>query len=96
MKGAVQGVATIVASTPVQRRRRAPLGQRAVRRRPASADAEIGDAGEAQPHRKQQIGEQADNDRRLQLEAPADRRPAGAQRNRAPPSAAKLSMTPAA
>src|SRR5205814_56022 len=50
---------------------------------PGESQAEIGHPGQAQPHRKQQIGEQPDDDRRLQLKTPADRRPAGAQHQEA-------------
>ncbi len=82
MNGAVQGVATIVARTPVKNvPGRRPERGRAARRRPASAHAKARDpSGQAQPHCEEEIREHRDKDRRLQLKAPADRLAAGAQR----------------
>ena len=84
MNGAVHGVATTVASMPVAKAPASPAPPAKPAADAGEADAEIGDPREAQPHRQQQIGEQSDDDRRLQLKAPADRGAAGAQ-----PSAAR-------
>ncbi len=59
-----------------------PLGEAAADA--AQPDAEFDDPGQAQPHREQEIGEQRDDNRRLQLEAPADRVAAGPQYQQQP------------
>jgi hypothetical protein len=72
MKGAVQGLATTTASTPVKKlpRRAALIGEVAAQVHEAAA--ELDDAAQAQAEDTKQIGEGDDNPRRLQLEAPAD------------------------
>ena len=60
-----------------------PLGEAAADTS-GQPDAEFDDPGQAETHREQQIGEQRDDHRRLQLEPPADRGAAGAQRQQEP------------
>ena len=79
MKGAVHGVATTAASTPVENEPASP----GCRVRPCAdalqRAAQVEHAGQAQAHGEQHVGQHGDGQRRLQLEAPADLGAGGAQ-----------------
>ena len=72
MNGAVQGLATTTASTPVKKLPLRP--PRLARPLPAfmTAAAELHQSGQGQAHGDKQVGQGDDKARRLQLEAPAD------------------------
>ena len=79
MNGAVQGVAITAASAPVKNEPASPERRVSPWPRPCSDDPEMEYAREAQAHCQQQIGQERDGHRRLQLEAPPDLGTGGAR-----------------
>ncbi len=96
MKGAVQGVATITASTPVKN---APSCRRAPARpwpTPASRPPNSKTPDRFEPDDEEQVGDQEREHRRLELEAPAHVADAGTDGDRRPRAMiAKEASTPA-
>ena len=82
MNGPVQGVATKAASAPVKKAPAAPprCGEAVA----AGQHRQLEQAGEVERDRGDQQQQQQDHARVLELERPADHRPAGAQREQQP------------
>ena len=86
MKGAVQGVATTTASTPVKKAPVVPLLRGEALADTGEAAADLEQARQVEADDEEQIGDQQREDRRLELEAPVHLADAGADRHdRRPP-----------
>ena len=81
MKGAVQGVATTTASTPVKKAPVVPPLRRQALADAGEAAADLEHAGEVEADHEEEIGDQQREDRRLELEAPAHLADGGADRD---------------
>ncbi len=80
MKGAVHGVAATVASAPVKNEPGYPGRAASPWPAPVEASPDDQEPREAQAHREQQVGQGRDDQRGLELEAPADLGASRAQR----------------
>ena len=80
MNGAVQGVATSVVNTPVKNDALIAVALRQSIADAGEAAAHFEHARQIQAHGEQQVNHQSDEQRRLQLETPADLLAAGTQR----------------
>ena len=94
MNGAVQGVATTAASTPVKKVPTQPWRGQA-RAQAGQGAADVEQACQAQCHQEEQHRDDVDEHRRMELEAPADLLPPARSATSTAPSSAKLASTPA-